>query len=121
MQLFCEINGARSGDLCSVLMPISLLIIISSLLSTINIALTGPGTLHFFLFPILKLEKHLPPPLIWLLSHNSVFSHGNIIPLSCLHILCTHSQALTYNFCGAEVLSFQELPITSCLTMHPFR
>lgn len=42
---------------------ISVLILTSSMLSLIKIELTGPLSLGFFLFPVLKLEKYLLLPL----------------------------------------------------------
>lgn len=68
----------------------SLLIMTSSLLSAINVERIGPLSPELILFPILKLEKYLPPPLIWLLSHNLVFSHEKITPLLHPHILCAY-------------------------------
>lgn len=82
-----------------------LLIITSSLLSVVTVELIGPLFLEFILFPILKWEKYLPPPLIWLLSYNSLFSHGKITPPS----LSAHILGLwVFTFVGLKSCTFWE-------------
>lgn len=77
---FVKLIGQDLGAAAPSSVLTGLVMITSSLLSVVTVEVIGPLFLESILFPILNLEKYLPPPLLWLLSHNSVFSHEKIPP-----------------------------------------